>query len=758
MALPCQPLLALASADTTGMIIQADTTICKGASLDITLRSPKPKDTMLPGVWKQLIGAGAIDQAYFNIKPFGYDRTRQYLYSVFRRTIIRYDLKQNKVTTIPSNNWPGDYSEFVYDFTNDRILCWRSGRDNIYALPAQGGNWTLLGPGVYDNECYGASPFWNPLTSSPGFYGGYGSAQVKSWIYEHNGTGWQLKKNNPAIDMNPPKGGNVIASNADGSKLYLFSGQGNYSGSELTGACLLGSPWANAGGIFCWLRDLWEIDLNTYQFKNILPVNDPSIQYEGAVAYDYDKNRFFLFGGFQPTGDYVMNQLLTNTDKTFQFRVGKDAGFVEFKGEGAKPPAMPRTSSNNYAYYDPVDKRVIWARFDGIWAYYPDSSAAPKPDTTYLWSNGATTKNITVKPDQNTQYRVTRTIGTDISMDTINVAVKILKTSLVDTVKHCGDSILLDAGPGFVGYQWNNSSTAQSLWAKAAGKYWVTVSDNECSATDTTIVQLALPVEDFQVKAALDSVCPGTRDSLYIVAPQSNIIYEWMVPGNPAVIKTGNYVLVDGIKRDTSFIIRAKADPDVCPVKGSTVTIAVRHQLPAPVVRDSATATSLFFDWDPIQWAQGYSVSRDSGLSYTAPSTGVLGLRHVINDLQPNESVRLWVKALGVYACENSDSVKIVARTLNPFGEGIYIPNAFTPNGDGNNDLFTVYSTTIVSGSLIIYNQWGQQLYETTDLRKGWDGTYKGNRAVAGRYTYSLDAIMQSGQRVQKAGSFSLLR
>lgn len=753
-------LYASSPADTTRFIIQSDTTVCKGVSVQLELRDPLPKDTVLPGVWKQLISANQINPSSFNIRPFGYDKVNQYLYSIINRTVTRYDLKKNEVTIIPATNWPGDYSEFVYDFTNNRLLCWRSGRDNIYALPANGGTWAQIGAGETDNECYGASAYWNPLLNQPGIYGGYGSAQVKSWIFEHSGTAWQMKKNNPAIDMAPPKGGNIVAGNKDGSKLYLFSGQGNYSGSELTGSCTLGSPWATATGIFCWLKDLWELDLNTYQFRNILPVNDPTIQYEGALAYDYDQSRFFLFGGFQPTGDYIRNQFLNNTDKTFRFQPSKDAGFTEFKAEGSvQPPAMARTSLPNYAYYDEIDKRIIWARFDGIWAYYPDSSTAPIPDTSYSWSTGATTKNIQVEPVQTTRYTVTRTIGTTVSRDSILITVNGLTTSLTDSVKICADSTLLDAGAGPTTYLWNDGSSAQTIWAKQSGRYIVTVSDGICSVKDTTEVLLGAVINDFIIRLEKDSVCNGESDSLFIPSPQNGVTYTWYVTGNPSAVHTGEYLKLNSVVADTTFMVRATGNPDICPAKAANATVVLRKKIATPIVQsDNITGSSVRFIWNSVENAIGYKQSMDSGIIYNDPSSGFQGLQHTISGLQPNQTVKIWVKAIGRNACETSDSVKAVATSLNPFGDGIYVPNVFTPNGDGINDFFMVYGNTIETMRLVIYNQWGQELFISTDRQKGWDGTFKGNQSPAGRYSYALEVKAQSGSKITKAGSFNLIR
>jgi len=760
MVMQALPALNQSSSGCAPFLRQKDTTICSGVNVTLDLLDPpKNTDSLLPGVWKLLIQGSSIDSALFNIKPFGYDKANQYLYSIIHKKIIRFDLKTNTISSINANNWPGDYTEFVYDYTNKRLLCWRGGRDSVYAIPDIGGNWAAIGNGAIDREMFNSSAYWNPLVQQAGLYGGYGFNAVKSWIYENNGPGWQQRKSNPVIDSTPPKGGNIVSANADGTKLYLFSGQGNYSGDELSGVCSLGSPWATANGMFCWLRDLWELDLTTYQFQKILPVNTQSIQYEGALVYYYDKSRFYLFGGYQPTGDYATNQNLVNTNKTFFFRKNIDSGFVEFHGEGAVPPAMPKTLLNNYTYYDPVLKRMIWARFDGIWAYYPDSTTVPPTFKSTVWSTGDTTSSIIVKPAQTTVYGVTRTIGSSVCKDSITITVNNMQTSLQHNLNVCGDSTLLDAGANFNSYVWNTGATTRTIIVKQNGVYSVSVSKGVCNATDTSRVLFATPVNDFTVGVQKDSVCAGDTDSLFVISPQAGITYSWTGSGNPAIINTGSNYAVKNLTKDIVYLVNAASNPLICASKTAGARIVVRIKLPAPVIHvDSIGVSFVMFRWDAVPGATGYLISLDRGNTYINPVSGPQGLTQTITGLQPNQAINIAVKATGIYSCQVSDTLQANATTLNPFGDGIYVPNAFTPNGDGINDVFLVYGTAIASVKLIIYNQWGGQIFISTDMGKGWDGTNKGTKAPGGLYTYTLEAIMQDGKRVTKGGSFNLIR
>lgn len=70
----------------------------------------------------------------------------------------------------------------------------------------------------------------------------------------------------------------------------------------------------------------------------------------------------------------------------------------------------------------------------------------------------------------------------------------------------------------------------------------------------------------------------------------------------------------------------------------------------------------------------------------------------------------------------------------------IYIPNAFTPNGDGINDSFGVKGEGIRNFHLYIYNRWGEKIFETTNPRQQWDGLYAGEPAEQGSYVVQVYA------------------
>jgi len=86
------------------------------------------------------------------------------------------------------------------------------------------------------------------------------------------------------------------------------------------------------------------------------------------------------------------------------------------------------------------------------------------------------------------------------------------------------------------------------------------------------------------------------------------------------------------------------------------------------------------------------------------------------------------------------------------------VPNAFSPNGDGVNDMVKVEGKGIVKLLFSIYNRWGEKVFETTDQNIGWDGVYKGVLQEMEVYTYALEATLINGQTVPLKGNITLLR
>lgn len=101
-----------------------------------------------------------------------------------------------------------------------------------------------------------------------------------------------------------------------------------------------------------------------------------------------------------------------------------------------------------------------------------------------------------------------------------------------------------------------------------------------------------------------------------------------------------------------------------------------------------------------------------------------------------------------------------VSLTLNIIPDGsIYTPNAFTPNGDGRNDIFLVKGEGLIEVEVLIFDRWGRLITRWNDLSQGWDGRIPGQGiAQEGVYTFLVNATTNAGEKIEQGGTVTLIR
>lgn len=125
-----------------------------------------------------------------------------------------------------------------------------------------------------------------------------------------------------------------------------------------------------------------------------------------------------------------------------------------------------------------------------------------------------------------------------------------------------------------------------------------------------------------------------------------------------------------------------------------------------------------------------------------------------ITQIFPKKSGCYVAEAVSANGCKVRDEICVEVTT----DYNIYIPNVFTPNGDGNNDVFMVYGTGITKLEINIFDRWGEKLFTSTNQKEGWDGTYKGVMSKQDAYTYMIIYTGLDGKKVEKTGHVTLLK
>lgn len=357
---------------------------------------------------------------------------------------------------------------------------------------------------------------------------------------------------------------------------------------------------------------------------------------------------------------------------------------------------------------------------------------AGNPGSTYYWSTTATTQTITVTSAGT--YSVTVTNGICTDRDTINIIPGIPPVVDLgpDETLCVGDSKPLDAGNAGSIYIWSTGVTTQTISVTTTGSYSVTVNTNGCTERDTINVTFnAVPV----VALGPDTTVCG-NGPYQIDAGNPGSSYTWSTGESTQTINVstaGTYsVTVTNSPCTGSDAILVTFAPNPTVSAGADVTIDANGSTQLNATPSGAKA----YLWSP-----------STGLSATDISDPMAS---------PTVTTTYTVKVTDSNGCTGTDQVIVTVKEID-CGD-VYVPNAFTPNGDNINDMLQVKGKCIVSMTFIIYDRWGEKVFQSEDKDAGWDGKYKGKNLGAALFTYYLKATMLDNSTFVQRGEINLIR
>ena len=122
----------------------------------------------------------------------------------------------------------------------------------------------------------------------------------------------------------------------------------------------------------------------------------------------------------------------------------------------------------------------------------------------------------------------------------------------------------------------------------------------------------------------------------------------------------------------------------------------------------------------------------------------------------PEDTITYYVLGTDAFGCQQIDSVTVFVLPTPKY----FVPNAFSPNGDGQNDVFTVqFPENFNLLSMKIFNRWGEMVYQTDNMGQPWTGlTADGQPAPIGTYVYWLEGADDIGNPLLRQGNLLLLR
>jgi gliding motility-associated-like protein len=376
---------------------------------------------------------------------------------------------------------------------------------------------------------------------------------------------------------------------------------------------------------------------------------------------------------------------------------------------------------------------------------------------TYTWDVPGVTSGISYTPIPLglTTYTVTGINTTSGCENSASVDVIVNEiptiTATASATEVCFGETLTLTGAGADTYVWDNGATngvAFTPPSLGSMTYTVTGTSAEgCEANASINVNIIDCEPVFAGFTFDDNICVGDCITLTDTSIGSTIqTYEWEFDGavDPSTSTLQNPTLCFNTvgEFDISLTITSLYGQ----VSTATHTLSV-NELPV-VTAGVDTIIDLGGEAELI------ATSLSDGTWNWTPEKNVDCISCPISLTSPQSSTTYTITLIDENGCKDEDTVMVLVN----FKEGVGVPTAFSPNGDGENDILYVKGIGLSNVYLAVYNRFGQLVFETADQRIGWDGTFQGKELNPAVYTWVLSYDFISGKKGKQKGNTTLIR
>ncbi|UKN03391.1 gliding motility-associated C-terminal domain-containing protein [Paracrocinitomix mangrovi] len=365
-------------------------------------------------------------------------------------------------------------------------------------------------------------------------------------------------------------------------------------------------------------------------------------------------------------------------------------------------------------------------------------------DTGGTWSGTGVSGNV-FDPffgTQNITYTVTAngctsTLSQDIVV--VNPAATITSTQVSCFGATDGQAtVSVSGGSGNYTYSWNSTPPQTSTTASglASGTYIVTVTDVDGGCTVQESVTIIEPAEILLTMTAQNACYPDLGSATVVATGGvGGFSYNWSPVSSTTATATG--------------IDSAMATVIVTDANGCTATDSIFVNVwDAPIIEISNDTT--------IHYGDEAQLIASGGVSYSWTPDEDLSCSDCPNPIaNPIQDTYYCVTAQDANGCVSTECMTMFVEIV--CGD-VFVPSAFSPNNDGENDVLCVYSDCIKTMTFTIYNRWGERVYETNNMNICWDGTWKGKALNSAVFVYVLDGYLINGEPVNQKGNISLIR
>ncbi len=384
---------------------------------------------------------------------------------------------------------------------------------------------------------------------------------------------------------------------------------------------------------------------------------------------------------------------------------------------------------------------------------------------TYVWNNGYNGANQLVNPSASTIYSVyamdgNGCIGTTDSTNVLVNDINLVNLSAVPDTSLCeGNTYLLSAsingGIGTYLFNWNNGlGVGQGPFIVTPltnTNYVVTVTDVCGNSINEGVLVNVNPLPSVYVLPQTEIACGQVALDLSNNAiNQSGSTYNWNF-GNGSYstqehptqtyTQTGIYNVTLTITSAFGCINSNQANMNVT-INPQSIAQFEFNPRETDILNPEITFENYSIDASFYTWTFGDGKSSSQF--------------NPIHKYETDGTYYITLVTSNNYGCKDTAVEKLIIDPKFNF----YIPNAFTPNADGDNDIFTAVGEEIEDFQMQIFDRWGELIYETSNLQSGWDGTAKGGSDISmeGVYVYNIKLKDWEGLNHKFVGKVSLLK
>jgi gliding motility-associated-like protein len=287
----------------------------------------------------------------------------------------------------------------------------------------------------------------------------------------------------------------------------------------------------------------------------------------------------------------------------------------------------------------------------------------------------------------------------------------------------------------------NNSSAliSPSHQFTSAGQYTISAIVNYACGVDTILFPIQINALPLLTLSTVSGTCGQANGTATVNATggAGNFTYTW---SNGA---TGNFI--SGLSSGSYSVVAT--DQNGCTstsqvIVSTTPAAGINLTASDTILGLNETAVLEIIGGDTYNWTPSTGLSCDDCPSVVA---------------SPSSSTTYTVTGTDTSGCPY---LRVINVLVDIVCNELFVPNIFSPNGIGNveNEKLCLYSNCIKSMNLGIYNRWGELIYATDNQAACWDGTYKGEPAMTGVYSYRLFVEQFDGEKIEKTGNILLTR